>query len=144
MKKDTNLNSSQLQNNQSIVDTIVDCHLSDVPLNPSENIHNPDSYPPTVPSSLVEDEPEFCPEAVDVCRVMKKDTNMNSLQLQNDQSIVDTIVDCHLSDVPLNPSQNIHNLDSFPPTAPSSLVEDVSLLENNYILGVALSKMAIE
>ena len=60
MKKDTNLNSSQLQNNQSIVDATVDCHLSDVPLNPSENIHNPDSYPPTVPSSLVEDEPEFC------------------------------------------------------------------------------------
>ena len=69
MEKDPNTNSLQLQNDQSIVDPTVDCHLPDVPLNPSENIQNPDIFPPTISSSLVEDEvedvPKFCPEAVE-------------------------------------------------------------------------------
>ncbi|KAK7387243.1 hypothetical protein VNO78_27883 [Psophocarpus tetragonolobus] len=47
----------------------VDCHPSDQPLNPSDNIQNPYIFPPTVPSSVVneevEDVPEFCPEAVE-------------------------------------------------------------------------------
>ncbi|KAL2597676.1 hypothetical protein AAZV13_11G178000 [Glycine max] len=69
MEKDPGTNSLQLQNDQSIVDPTVDCHLPDVPLNPSENIQNPDIFPPTISSSLVEDEvedvPKFCPEAVE-------------------------------------------------------------------------------
>nr|KYP47148.1 Chromodomain-helicase-DNA-binding protein 4 [Cajanus cajan] len=35
----------------------VECNLSEMPLNPSENI-------PTVPFSPVEDEPDFCPQAI--------------------------------------------------------------------------------
>nr|KYP56738.1 Retrovirus-related Pol polyprotein from transposon TNT 1-94 [Cajanus cajan] len=57
-----NPNSLQFQNDQSIMQhPAVDCHLLEVPLNPSENIS-------TVPFSPVEDgvedEPEFCPQAV--------------------------------------------------------------------------------
>ncbi|RDX95823.1 Increased DNA methylation 1, partial [Mucuna pruriens] len=68
MNKDPNMNSLQFQNDQSIMHPTVDCHLSDVPLNPSENIQDPDIFPPTGPSTPIEDEvedvPEFCPQAV--------------------------------------------------------------------------------
>ncbi|TKY47168.1 Chromodomain-helicase-DNA-binding protein 4 [Spatholobus suberectus] len=66
MERDPNMNSLLFQNDQSIMHPTVACHLSVVPLNPSEKIQNPDTFP--VPSSPVEDEvedvPEFCPQAV--------------------------------------------------------------------------------
>ncbi|RDX95820.1 Increased DNA methylation 1, partial [Mucuna pruriens] len=61
---------------------------------------------------------------IEVCKAMNKDPNMNSLQFQNDQSIMHPTVDCHLSDVPLSPSENIQDPDIFPPTVSSSPVEN--------------------
>ncbi|KAG4989327.1 hypothetical protein JHK82_031653 [Glycine max] len=56
---------------------------------------------------------KFYLSLIEVCRDMEKDPNTNSLQLQNDQSIVDPTVDCHLPYVPLNPSENFRIQISF-------------------------------
>ncbi|CAJ1978918.1 unnamed protein product [Sphenostylis stenocarpa] len=65
---------------------------------------------------------KFYLSLLEVCKAMKQDPSMNSLHLQNDRSIMHPTVDCHLSDVPANPVQNIQNPHIFPP--PSSSVED--------------------
>lgn len=62
---------------------------------------------------------------LEVCRVMQEDSNINSLLSQNDQSMKHSTVDSHLSQVVLNQSEKIQDIDIFPPIVPPPHVKAV-------------------
>ncbi|KAK7305415.1 hypothetical protein VNO77_43321 [Canavalia gladiata] len=51
----------------------------------------------------------------EVCKMMLKNPSMNSLQSQNDQSIMHPTIDCHLSEVLPTSSEENQDLGIFPP-----------------------------
>ncbi|XP_020235260.1 uncharacterized protein LOC109815079 [Cajanus cajan] len=103
IKNNPNMNSLQFQNDQIIMQhPTVDCHLSEVPLNPSENIL-------TVPFSIQH-------PTVD-CHLSEVPLNPSENIPTVPFSMQHPTVECNLSEMPLNPSENI-------PTVPFSPVED--------------------
>ncbi|XP_017434654.2 uncharacterized protein LOC108341489 isoform X1 [Vigna angularis] len=88
---------------------------------------------------------------IEVCKAMKQDPNMNSLHLQNDQTITHPTVDFHLSDVPSIPAENIQSIThlqndhtimhptvdcplSDVPSIPAENIQSVTHLQNDHTI----------
>lgn len=68
---------------------------------------------------------------IQLCKVMQKESRVNSFPSQNDHSItMHPTVDCHVPHVLLNPSEKIQDLDISPPIEPPSSVAVVD--EHDY------------